>query len=179
MDLTLEDRLGTAAALPAKSRYATFKRDESGSNLVEFAVSLSVVLACVFGIIDGSRALFAEHYVVNAAREATRYAMVRGSSWNGAACTTPATFSCTATSAQVTSFVNSNIPPGIMSSKVGVVTTWPGTTSTGAACDTVNGSDSPTCVVRVQVTYAFAFSLPFLPQNAINFSSTSTSTIFQ
>jgi predicted outer membrane lipoprotein len=157
MDLTFEGRLGTDAALPAKSRYATFKRDESGSNLVEFAVSLSVVLACVFGIIDGSRALFAEHY----------------------ACTTPATFSCTATSAQVTSFVNSNIPPGIMSSKVGVVTTWPGTTSTGAACDTVNGSDSPTCVVRVQVTYAFAFSLPFLPQNAINFSSTSTSTIFQ
>ncbi|MBB6142653.1 Flp pilus assembly protein TadG [Silvibacterium bohemicum] len=179
MGVTLEDNAGAVAAFPATSRFMSLKRNESGSELVEFALALSVVLACVFGIIDGSRAVFAEHYVVNAAREATRYAMVRGSSWNGTACTTPATFSCTATSAQVTSFVNSNIPPGIMSSKVGVVTTWPGTTSTGAACDTVNGTDSPTCVVSVQVTYAFAFSLPFLPQSAINFSSTSTSTIFQ
>jgi Flp pilus assembly protein TadG len=54
--------------------------DETGSSLVEFALSSTVLLMAIFGVLDCSCALYADHYVANAAREATRYAMVRGSS---------------------------------------------------------------------------------------------------
>ena len=147
---------------------------EQGSSLVEFAVSCSLLFMMIFGIMDFSRALYADHYVSNVAREASRYAMVRGSTWNSATCTTTTTYECSATSANVTSFVKGEIPPGFSPSAVTVTTTWPGKSPSGGSCVTTNGNNSPGCVVTVNVSYSFNFILPFLPTNALVLTSTSS-----
>jgi hypothetical protein len=51
---------------------------EEGSNLVEFAFIVLLLMSMMLGIIDFSRALYSYHFISNAAREATRYAAVRG-----------------------------------------------------------------------------------------------------
>jgi Flp pilus assembly protein TadG len=150
---------------------------ERGSELVEFALSISIVLASIFAVMYFTLALYADHYVANAAKEGARYAMVRGSSWNGAACATTYSFSCTATKANVTSFVESTLTPGLTADNLTVTTSWPGTTSSGQTCDTTDGNNSPYCIVGVQVSYSFDSFLPFLPQQTIKLSSTSTVTI--
>ena len=53
-------------------------RDDSGASLVEFTVSAAVLFMALFGIIQCSLGLYAYNYVSDAAREGTRYAMVRG-----------------------------------------------------------------------------------------------------
>lgn len=153
--------------------------DASGSTMVEFALSVGVVLALFFGVFYASMALYADHFTANAAKAAARYAMVRGSTWNGAPCSSVSTLDCTATSRSVTNFVQSIIPPGISASEVAVSTTWPGTTPIGATCDTVNGANSPYCAVRVEVQYTFNISVPFLPPGHIVFSNFSTAPITQ
>ena len=54
-------------------------KSEEGSSLVEFALIFLVLMTMMLGIIDFCRAAYAYHFVSNAAREATRYAAVRGS----------------------------------------------------------------------------------------------------
>jgi Flp pilus assembly protein TadG len=51
---------------------------EQGNALVEFSLSVFVLLTLLFGIIDIGRALYAYDWIYNAARQATRWAMVRG-----------------------------------------------------------------------------------------------------
>lgn len=53
--------------------------DEKGSVLVESAITVAVLFVILFGIIDFGRALYTYHFVANAAREATRWASVNGS----------------------------------------------------------------------------------------------------
>lgn len=157
---------------------------ERGSVLVEFAVVIVVLLTIMFGIMDFSRALYVYHFLSEAAREASRYAMVRGSTWT-AGCATTTTYSCKATAANVTSFVQSITPPGINSTWVTggcpsatnpcVNTTWLTTTPTGTACT----ADSPGCRVQVQVTYPLKYILtPFyLPKTTQTLQSTSVMVI--
>lgn len=147
---------------------------EKGSSLVEFALCVMIVLASIFGVIYFSMALYADHFVADAAMGAARYAMVRGSTWNNTSCATTSSIECVATSTDVANFVESAIPPGLSSDNLTVTTTWPGTGATAEACDTANGSNSPSCVVKVDVSYSFSFPLPFDSQNSINFQSSST-----
>ena len=51
---------------------------EQGASLVEMALSASVLFVLLFGIIETCMALYAYNFVSEAAREATRYAVVRG-----------------------------------------------------------------------------------------------------
>lgn len=153
-------------------------REDVGSEMVEFALSFSIWLSATFLIMYVSFALYAAHFVVNAAEQAGRYAMVRGSSWNGSSCSSNS-FDCTATSTDISKYVISTLPPGLKSSNVAVSTSWPGTTSSGGTCDTVDGSNGPNCIVKVTVTYNFQFPVPFLTQNTLPLSSTSQVTIAQ
>lgn len=162
-----------------KRLYPKLICDETGAEVVEFALAVCVWIAGIFAIMYGSFALYASHFVGNAADEAARYAVVRGSTWSGTSCSTTSTFECDATSANVTSFVTSTLMPGMSSSNLTVTTSWPGTTSTGATCDTAYGSNSPNCQVAVQVQYQFSFPLPFLTQYTIPMTSTSQMTISQ
>ena len=58
-----------------------FRLGESGSSLIEFALSVSLLMMVVFGIMGLSLAAFSDHFVAIAAQAATRYASVRGSTW--------------------------------------------------------------------------------------------------
>jgi Flp pilus assembly protein TadG len=53
-----------------------FLRDETGAALVEFAITLTMLLVLVFGIIDFGRALFTMNNLTQAAREGARYGAI-------------------------------------------------------------------------------------------------------
>jgi Flp pilus assembly protein TadG len=155
-------------------------RDEDGGTLVEFTLAVTLLVTVVVGIMNAALAIYTNHFVSYAAAEASRYAMVRGSTWNSTACTTIATESCTATSANVTSLVQSITPPGIDAADYMTVTTvWTGKTPTGATCSSSGVNNSPGCVVQVKVSYSYSFFVPFLPTNAWQMTSTSAVVISQ
>jgi Flp pilus assembly protein TadG len=161
-------------------RCMTLLSAESGETLLEFALASTVLLMVIFGVMDCSRALYADHYVRYSAEEAARYAMVRGYTWKNAACTATSTESCTATAADVTSLVKSITPPGISNdSHLVVSTTWTGKNPAGASCGATTNLNLPGCVVQVQVSYTFSFVLPFLPKNALVLTSASAIAISQ
>ena len=166
------------------TRWRTALQCEKGSSLLEFTLCISMVLTTLFCILGCSLLFYADHFVSNAASEAVRYAIVRGSSWNGATCGTPSTAGCTATSSNISSFVNSVVPPGITAGSVSVTTRWPGTNPAGTACDTYDaakgvydGTNNPTCTVVVTVSYTFKFLFPLLPRQTSTLSSTAAASI--
>jgi Flp pilus assembly protein TadG len=152
-------------------------KDESGSELVEFALAIWIWIGMVFLILYGAFAIYAEHFVGEAAHDGARYAMVRGSTWNGTSCASSGTMECDASSTDVTTFIENRLPPGMQPANLTVSTTWPGTTSSGTDCDTYYGSNSPNCVVKVQVRYVLDF--PYLSAPVLTLSNTSEMTISQ
>ena len=56
-------------------------REETGSTLVETALSITILLVLVIGIMDACLMVYSYHFISNAAREGTRYAIVRGNTW--------------------------------------------------------------------------------------------------
>jgi Flp pilus assembly protein TadG len=162
------------------ARQSRLIAEEQGSSLIEVAACLSAVLMILFGIMDCSRALYADLFVGYAAHAASRYATVRGATWNGSSCSTSTTSNCAATSSDITRLVQSMAPLGVSTSTpLTVTSTWPGTNAAGSTCNSSQGANSPGCVVNVVVAYKFSFVLPFLPQNALLLSSSSTVTIAQ
>ena len=148
---------------------------------MEFAICSILFLTMILGIADVCRAMYAYHFVTYGAQQGARYAEVRGNSWSGS-CSTSAppnftfSFSCKASSGDVQNFVKSL--GGLNPSNVSVATTWPGTTpdcsSSCSACATTN---SQGCTVKVKVTYAFTFIVPFLKKTSVNLSATSQKVI--
>jgi Flp pilus assembly protein TadG len=141
---------------------------ERGSSLVEFALSAAILLTLVFGVLVMSMALYSYHFISEAAREGTRFAMVRGSS-----CSTYGKFAadCPASAAQVQNYVQDLDFPGITAGNMTVTTTWP---TTGSACTpTVTPCDNPGNLVRVVVTYQFPLTIPFVPARTLTMTSTS------
>jgi Flp pilus assembly protein TadG len=153
---------------PASARA---RRGESGSSLVEQALVLATLLAVMFGIIDFGRALYTYHFVSEAAREATRWASVRGNTCVGL------TGGCPAGAADVQTFVANVSGMGLDPAKITATTSWPIQPYSSSACG-VN-IKNPGCVVQVKVDYAFQFILPFLPSSAFTMSSTSEMVITQ
>ena len=160
---------------------------ERGVSSLETAFALLfVVLPLIFGIMDFSRAAYAYHFAAYAAREASRWASVRG-----ADCLAPMTNCNITTSAPVQTFVQGFAPAGMYVSGCGGTSagslctnaSWSGKEADGLTDCTSGGTlptNSPGCVVQVQVIYYYGFSLPFLSQlPAIQMSSTSQMTISQ
>lgn len=158
-------------------------QDETGSQLVEFAISLLLLLTLVFGVLSTSLAMYSYHFVTYAAQEGARYAIVRGAHWK-TSCGTSAppsftmNYGCIAAQSDVQNYVKSIATPAISQSNVTVTAVWPGTTpncSSGcAACATTNKQG---CMVRVKVSYLFVPFMPFVPKNSISFSGTSVKVI--
>jgi Flp pilus assembly protein TadG len=156
-----------------RSRSRRSSRSNRGSALVEFAFLIPVIFALVFGIIDFGRAMYSYHFVSNAAREASRWASVRGSTCTGF----PS--ACPASSSDVANYVVSIAPAGIdsSSSRLTVNPGWPAASTNPPVC--ASYSNHPGCVVQVQITYQFNFILPFLPSSGIPMTSTSQMIISQ
>jgi Flp pilus assembly protein TadG len=168
-------------ARSARSHQASDFSNERGSALVEHAIVLVVLMTLLFGIMDFSRFLYTYHFVGEAAREATRYAMVRGSTFS-TACSSSVTFACYATAANIQSYVQSITPPGINSASLTFnANFWPGAFTGGAATPNcgVNGTtglaDNPGCLIQVQVSYPFTFIFPFMPKSALTWTVSSKS----
>jgi Flp pilus assembly protein TadG len=127
------------------------RNGEAGNALVEFALSMVVILTMLFGIIDVGRALFAYDWVSNAARLGTRFAVVRG-----ATCT-QLSGGCPAIQSDVINYINGNAA-GINTSEVTIHTHCiVGETSFGLLpC-------APGTSVYVQVQYSFQFITPLVP----------------
>ena len=166
---------GIIMILAKKIRPMDLRSDESGSSLIEFALTGTILLMLVFGIMDFSRAMYADHFVAYAAMAATRYGMVRGSTWTTASCSTPTAANCPATGQAIQNFVTSIVPPGIAASNLVVAPIWPGATLAGVAC----AAPDPGCLFKVTVNYSFSFNVPFLPAKALTLSSTSAAVIAQ
>jgi Flp pilus assembly protein TadG len=147
---------------------------EVGSSMVEFAVASVILFTLVFGVIAICLALYSYNVTSEAAREATRYAIVRGS-----ACS-PSTFSdCNVTSDQLQTYVRGLGFPGInpSSSTLTATATWP---TTGATCSpSVTPCNNPGNLVKVTVQYTFPLVIPFVSSRTLTMSSTSAMYISQ
>lgn len=129
--------------------------NDIGSAVLEFGLVVVMFFMFVFGVMDFGRALYSYHFVSNAACEATRYAIVRGSS-----STDPVTAS------DIQAYVKSITPEGIDPNQLTVTTTW-------------SPDDSPGSTVRVQVSDNFQFMTPVLATYQMNFSDSSQMVISQ
>ena len=133
----------------------------------------------LIGCFQATLGLYTYHSLSEAARKATRYAMVRGST----SCTnTPGLSNCNATVAQIKAYVLSLGFPGMSSSKITITPTWcaanSGTPATWSACSSSSPND-PGNLVKVVAVYNFPLNVPFLPKRTIALSSTSQMVISQ
>lgn len=159
-----------AAQRPGKSR-------ERGGTILEFAFAMVMTFVLIFAIIDFARALYSYHFISEAAREATRFASVRGT----ASCGTSVT-PCNVRQAEIEDYVETITPQGIDPAGVNTTSVLPVTGP--PKCDGIN--PNPGCPVQVTVKYRFNFIFPanfynlppisYLP-GFIDMSSTSQMTI--
>ncbi len=175
--------------------------DERGSALVEMAlVSAFVFFPLLFGIIEFSYAMYAYNWVNMAARQATRYAVVRGIQSCQIAPTFPncnmgpdTTNNSTSPSA-LTTYVRGLSYPGIYtdatSNRLTVTTTYLAKTvspglgtydkvSWSTVCTSTDPNASavecntPGEAVKVVVTYKFPLAIPFWKNASLNLNATS------
>ena len=176
------DLLWKATAISRSAIAISFgesKRDEEGATLVEWGISSVIFFAVLFSIIQLSLALYAYNYVNYAAREASRYAMVRGSSYT-TACTSAGFANCVAqpgSSGDIQQFVQKLGFPGIDSSNIVVTTSWPG--DVGVCTPSADPCNNPGNLVKVVVSYPLSIGIPFLNVSTLNLSSTSEMVITQ
>jgi Flp pilus assembly protein TadG len=153
-------------------------RGEAGSALVEAAVTASIMLTLVIGLFELGMACCEYHFVSDAAREGTRYAVVRGS----ASCTNEAEHltDCDATTTQIQNYVSGLGYVSIAASEVSV--SWlnasSSTPTTWSNCAT-GTCNAPGNMVKVVVTHSFPMPFPFRSSNSLSLSSTSEMVISQ
>jgi Flp pilus assembly protein TadG len=144
-------------------------RRDRGSSLVEFGLSVSILMTLILGVFSMSIALYSYDFISEAAREGTRFAIVRGSScskYGNFASDCPVT-----TSSQVQTYVRGLAYPGIKSSNLTVTATWP---DTGATCTPSSSPcNNPGNRVKVVVSYQFPMNVPGVSKTTLTMSSTS------
>jgi Flp pilus assembly protein TadG len=145
--------------------------DERGSSSVEFALTAALLFSVVFGVIAISLALYSYNVVAEAAREATRYAIVRGSACNSFA-------DCKVTSAQLQTYVKGLAFPGINASNLTAAATWSAYPA-GGNCAPSASCNNPGNQVKVTVSYQFPLAIPFATSRTLSMSSTGTMVISQ
>jgi Flp pilus assembly protein TadG len=134
--------------------------------MVEFALASVILFTLVFGVIAICLALYTYNVVAETARQATRYAMVRGSACNSFA-------DCpNVTAAQIQAYVQTIGFPGID----------PGSSANPKMVATPSwaaGNEKPGNTVQVTVTYTLPLNIPFVSSQTLSMSSTSQMVISQ
>jgi Flp pilus assembly protein TadG len=168
-DMIAENSLGRRMVLAWRRSIrlprASFPRGENGQSLVEFALSLPIMLGFLFGMIQVCLALYSHEYISELAREGTRYA-----AFHGPNCVTSAGSSCTATAAQVGAYVTSIPWPNIGGGTVSVDT---------AATDMYPSGELVNEPVMVKVVYIFPYHIPFVTSQSLTMTSQSQMMIVQ
>ena len=168
-----------------RSRIRGVLKADDGATLFETAVACTVLFALLLGVFEFSLAFYTYHYASNAARQGSRYAIVRG-----AACQTdlplaPASFHCNASKDDIANYVKGLGYPGIDPANMDVaVTTCQGNLHTGSngkpttnwpTCDNVGTSyNNPGDQVQVTVTYQFPLAIPFWKYERVGIGSKSS-----
>lgn len=145
---------------------------EQGASIVEMALSMLILLAILFGLIEMCLALYTYHFISDAAREGSRYAIVHGS-----ACLNEGV-SCTVTTDQIQTYVQDLGFPGINPSAMTVTTTY-APYPAGGTCTPSADCNNPGNLATVTVNYNFPLSIPFVSSTVIAMSSTSSMVISQ
>ena len=135
---------------------SAIKAASAGQASAEFAMTAILYLTVIFGIIDYGRVLYAYNSVAYSAREASRYASVRGS-----------TSKSPATASNVTTIVQNNIV-GLSTSnnELAVTTSW-------------SPNNKPGSTVQVKVVYTMSHLIPFWTSISLPLTSTSKMVISQ
>jgi Flp pilus assembly protein TadG len=158
-------------------------RNEDGSNLVEMGLSMIVFMPFFFAVIQFSYGLYVYNYVGEAAREATRWAAVRGSTCysdlgssfcpsNGSSDT------------DIQSYVQGMGFPGMNKSSISVATNWytasSGTPRTWSLCSSgIPACNKPGNQVQIAVSYPVPLPIPFWKSLTLTVKSTSQMVIVQ
>ena len=154
-------------------RWLRSARKEDGAAIVEFTLSAIILVSLVFGVIGLCMAMYSFHFVSYAAREGTRYAIVRGSSCPAILPGCPAP----GTGVDVQTYLRGLTYPGIVPGNMTVTTTWP---TTGSACTpSVTPCDNPGNLIQVTVSYQFPLRIPYVPAQTLTMNSTSQMVISQ
>jgi Flp pilus assembly protein TadG len=142
---------------------------ERGSALIEFAVTVMMLMSVTLGVFGFALAMYSYQFVSSAAQQGVRFAVVRGYTWSKDVadnCSTSAPpsfrmpYNCTASGADIQNYVQNLGVAGINQSGVTINTNnsyiWPGQTPSGSTtpCSTTN---SQGCIVKVTVSYTFKF----------------------
>jgi Flp pilus assembly protein TadG len=126
------------------------------------AVTLPILLGFAFGLMKLCLVFYSYEWISELGREGTRYAIVHGST-----CETASSASCTATASTVNAYVLGTGLPNIAGGTVTVNTTYP------------DGNEAPGSRVKVNLTYAFPYRIPFVTSSTLTISSTSEMYIIQ
>ena len=168
-------------------------RGDEGASLVEVAISLSVYLTLLFGVIELLLSLYAYNFVSDAAREATRFAVIRGAN----SCVPSPSFpNCNLGPPSITSTTDPSLNPvlqyidtfrypGLSPDNLSADVSWwvahqnanghtNWTTQCAGALDAKgNACNAEGNAVRVVVTYNFPLRLPWMSAHLLKVSSTS------
>lgn len=162
-----------------------FLRNEEGSNLVETGLGMTVYLAFFFAVIQFSYGLYVYNTINEVSREATRWAVVRGTecgrNMSASFCSPYAANSTGAVGSDIQNYVQSIGFPGMNKSLITVSTNWyTASTSTPTAGNPVTWSlckssscNQPGSQVQVTVSYPVPLPIPFWKNLTLNVSSTS------
>lgn len=154
---------------------------EEGGSLVEMAVACLILMPVLFGIIQLSIGLYCYHYAADAAREATRWAIVRGANctlnFNTTYCSPTDASGTGATANDIAQYVKTLGYP--FSGTVTTTTQWCANGgSSWASCSTTQNNSTGN-QVQVTVSYSFPLIIPFVRSNTLNLSSVASMTIVQ
>jgi Flp pilus assembly protein TadG len=147
------------------------KRGEEGSVILETAMSSIILLTFLFGVIETGFALYSYHFISEAAREGTRYAIVRGSTAGASTCAAPGPPTCIAQSADIQTYVKGLGFPGINPGNMTVTPTW-SAYANASSCPATGPCNSPGNLITIQVQYSFPLTVPFIPAHTFAMSST-------
>jgi len=150
--------------------------DEKGQTIIEAAFAFMLLLLTLFCIIEGGWLLYTYHYVSYAARQGSRYAMVRGAKCDSSGGMPNCPLSVPDTG-QIQSYVRGRTFMGINASQVNVAVSW-GASPSETSCPTAN-CNNPGDEVIVNVTYAFNMILPVPGLSTFNLHSISQRVISQ
>lgn len=168
-----------AGWLGARKRLRFKPNGERGASLVEFAISVPILFTLMLGFMAMALADYSLHTVSEAARDAARWAIVRGSSCST---NTPSQTDCNATSAEIQSYIQNTGYPGIDPKSLTVTTTWlspsAATPTTWTPCAPAVCND-PGDAVHVVVNYKFPLVIPFITSSSPTLSGTAQMVIAQ
>jgi Flp pilus assembly protein TadG len=181
----MKTRYKTKRQFNATTAAALLRNRQAGASLVEYAFIFIIFMSVLLGICAFGHMLYVYHYVNHAAKEATRYASVRGSTCatdaDGGSCQASNSASGNAgpaTMADIQTYISNMVFAGVDSSKLTVPTDAAylcgladsqvcnpviPAALTATACNTAATSNQPKCTVKVTVAYAYNFIFPLLP----------------